>query len=57
MSKKKKNDEEIKIIKIKMMDEQFEKRNMADFCREIMTIYGANVNIARSVPDIKDGWI
>lgn len=57
MSKKKKMDDELKIIKVKMIDEKFEQRNMAEFCKEIMTIYGGNVNIARAVPDIKDGLI
>lgn len=58
MSKEKKKisqDEEVRRIKVTLLDEKHEERNIADFAKEIMTIFGANVNISRNIPDIKDG--
>ena len=48
-------DEEVRRIKVVLLDEKHEERNIADFAKEIMTIFGANVNISRNIPDIRDG--
>lgn len=54
---KKQEQEEIRYIKVRMVEENIEKADIAEFCKEIMTIYGANVNLSRSIPDFRDGWI
>lgn len=57
MTRAKSDTEIIRLIKVRLIEEKVNipEVNIADFCREIMTIYGANVNIARTVPDLRDG--
>lgn len=43
-------DNKKKVVKIA----QVQNINIADFCKEIMLIYGANVNLARALPDTRD---
>lgn len=40
--------------KLVIVKENIVDRNLAEFCKEIITLFGANINIARSVPDRKD---
>lgn len=40
---------------IKESKENIEERNIFEYAKEIMLIYGANVNLARSIPNGLDG--
>lgn len=53
MAKSKKNvkNDEIRKISVRPVEEV----NIADFCLGVMQIHGANVNLARAVPDALDG--
>lgn len=44
-----------KIILPNFNSENIIERNIAEFCKEIIMLFGANVNLARAVPDIHDG--
>lgn len=50
MSKKKE-----KNILPTFQNENIIERNIAEFCKEIILLFGANINLARSVPDVHDG--
>ena len=49
MSKKK--DKDTKVVSIN----KIEQVNISQYCKEIMMIHGANVNLARAIPDAIDG--
>ena len=46
---KKKDD--VKVIKVEHVTEN----NIFEYCRDIMVVHGANVNISRTIPDARDG--
>ena len=56
-SKDRHSEDAIRHIKV-MLEKELEnitEVDIGDFCREIMTIYGASIAIARIAPDIRDG--
>ena len=59
--KKKKDIKIEKTVKVKQRDlsipEKVEKTNVADYCTGLMTIFGANVNIARHIPLMADSLL
>jgi Type IIA topoisomerase (DNA gyrase/topo II, topoisomerase IV), A subunit len=57
MTKKKLNTDEMRILRVKLLKEKesIKEVNIAEFCKEIMTIHGGNVNVSRAIPDIRDG--
>lgn len=44
-----------KKVVIRKMAKNIEEINLADFCTQMMLTYGANINLARSIPNVKDG--
>lgn len=50
-----KNDKETKKIIVRKVGKNVHDINLADYCTQMMLNYGANINLARAIPDIKDG--
>lgn len=44
-----------KTLIVRKIAKNIEEINVADFCTQMMLSYGANINLARAIPDIKDG--
>lgn len=51
----KKNSSESKIIKVRQLARTVEEVNIADYCTKLMLPFGKTVNLARAVPDMRDG--
>lgn len=48
---KKKEKKDLRVLKIKNLTEQ----SIGDFCKSVIMVHGANVNISRVIPDARDG--
>lgn len=55
MAKKQTKKEQKKLIKSRLNENNVVDVNIFDYCKELMLVYGANVNIARSIPNGLDG--